>query len=45
MNEGGGLVQWVYLLVAGLFEVIWAVGMKLSHGFSDIVVDHVCRFV
>lgn len=36
MNEGGGLVQWFYLLVAGLFEVIWAVGMKLSHGFSEV---------
>lgn len=25
---------WVYLTIAGLFEVFWAAMMKLSHGFS-----------
>lgn len=27
-------MAWVYLLVAGLLEVVWAVSMKLSHGFT-----------
>jgi quaternary ammonium compound-resistance protein SugE len=25
---------WTYLLLAGLFEVAWAVGLKLSRGFT-----------
>jgi len=27
-------MAWVYLTVAGLFEVGWAIGLKYSHGFS-----------
>ncbi len=27
-------MSWVYLFLAGIFEMCWAVGMKLSHGFS-----------
>jgi quaternary ammonium compound-resistance protein SugE len=27
-------LSWIYLLLAGLLEVCWAVGMKLSKGFS-----------
>ena len=27
-------MAWCYLFLAGLFETCWAVGMKLSHGFS-----------
>jgi quaternary ammonium compound-resistance protein SugE len=27
-------MAWVYLLLAGLFEVGWAVGLKVSHGFT-----------
>lgn len=27
-------MSWVYLLVAGLFEVVWAISMKLSMGFT-----------
>ncbi len=30
-------MHWLYLFVAGLFEVSWAVGLKLTHGFSLIV--------
>lgn len=29
-------MAWVYLFLAGLFEMCWAVGMKLSHGFSHL---------
>ena len=27
-------MAWIYLSLAGLFEVVWAVAMKLSHGFT-----------
>jgi len=27
-------MQWIYLLIAGAFEVTWAVALKMSHGFS-----------
>lgn len=30
-------MQWVFLLVAGFFEIVWAVGLKLSENFSKIV--------
>jgi quaternary ammonium compound-resistance protein SugE len=29
-------VTWVVLLVAGLFETIWALALKESHGFSRL---------
>jgi quaternary ammonium compound-resistance protein SugE len=27
-------MEWIYLVVAGLFEVGWAIGLKYSEGFS-----------
>ncbi|HEY1077007.1 MAG TPA: multidrug efflux SMR transporter [Fontimonas sp.] len=27
-------MSWVYLFLAGLFEIGWALGLKLSEGFS-----------
>lgn len=27
-------MSWVYLLLAGLLEVAWAIGLKLSDGFT-----------
>ena len=30
-------MAWVYLLVAGILEVVWAYAMKLSDGFSKPV--------
>jgi quaternary ammonium compound-resistance protein SugE len=27
---------WIYLVVAGLFEVVWAVGLKSTHGFTRL---------
>ncbi|KTE20109.1 multidrug transporter [Sphingopyxis sp. H050] len=27
-------MAWVYLLIAGVFEIVWAYSMKLSEGFS-----------
>lgn len=32
-------MNWIYLLIAGLFEVAWAVGMKLSDGFSNLTIS------
>ncbi|GAB5056987.1 SugE family quaternary ammonium compound efflux SMR transporter [Companilactobacillus alimentarius] len=30
------IMSWIYLIIAGLFEVVWSTTMKLSHGFSKI---------
>ena len=30
-------MAWVYLIVAGLFEIAWAVGLKYTDGFSRLV--------
>jgi quaternary ammonium compound-resistance protein SugE len=30
-------MAWVYLLVAGLLEVVWAVGLKYTEGFTRLV--------
>jgi len=29
-------MTWIYLLLGGLFEVVWASTMKLSNGFSQL---------
>ena len=30
-------MPWVYLLVAGVLEIVWAYTMKQSHGFSRLL--------
>ncbi len=30
-------MHWIYLFVAGLFEISWAIGLKFSHGFTQII--------
>ncbi|MBN9442782.1 MAG: quaternary ammonium compound efflux SMR transporter SugE [Bosea sp.] len=30
-------MAWLYLFVAGLFEVGWAIGLKYTHGFSRLL--------
>ena len=30
-------MHWIYLFIAGLFEISWAVGLKYSHGFTQII--------
>lgn len=32
-------MQWIYLLIAGFFEVAWAIGLKLSNGFSNLIIS------
>lgn len=27
-------MAWIYLVIAGLFEIVWAVGIKYTEGFS-----------
>jgi len=30
-------MAWVYLIVAGLFEIVWAIGLKYAEGFTRLV--------
>ncbi len=30
-------MAWFYLLIAGLFEIAWAIGLKYTDGFSRLV--------
>lgn len=30
-------MQWIYLIIAGLFETFWATTLKLSNGFSNLI--------
>ena len=30
-------MAWIYLFIAGLFEVAWAIGLKYTEGFSRLV--------
>ncbi len=30
-------MKWIFLIIAGLLEMAWAVGLKYSHGFTKLV--------
>jgi quaternary ammonium compound-resistance protein SugE len=30
-------MSWTYLIIAGLLEIIWAIGLKYTEGFSKLV--------
>ena len=30
-------MKWIYLLIAGILEITWAVAMKMSNGFTVLV--------
>jgi quaternary ammonium compound-resistance protein SugE len=30
-------MSWVYLFVAGLFEIGWAIGLKYTNGFTKLI--------
>ncbi|OCT16130.1 hypothetical protein A8709_01395 [Paenibacillus pectinilyticus] len=30
-------MAWLYLVIAGVFEVVWAISLKFSHGFTRLV--------
>jgi quaternary ammonium compound-resistance protein SugE len=29
-------MAWTFLVVAGLLEIVWAIGLKFSHGFTRL---------
>ena len=33
---GKGVMNWIWLCIAGILEIFWAVGMKYSHGFTRL---------
>ena len=35
-------MNWLLLIVAGLFEVVWATALKMSNGFRNPLADVVC---
>jgi quaternary ammonium compound-resistance protein SugE len=35
-TRGEGAMAWIYLVVAGVFEVGWAIGLKYTEGFSRL---------
>ena len=37
-------MNWLVLFIAGIFEVIWAIGLKYSHGFSRLLPSAVTAF-
>lgn len=30
-------MKWIFLLIAGMLEISWAVSLKFTHGFSRVV--------
>lgn len=30
-------MNWLILFIAGIFEISWAIGLKFSHGFTQII--------
>lgn len=37
-------MAWVYLVVAGLFEITWAIGLKYADGFTRLVPSAITVF-
>ena len=35
-------MNWLILLAAGVFEVVWATALKMSNGFANVKADIVC---
>lgn len=30
-------MAWIILIIAGLLEVVWAIGLKYTHGFTRLI--------
>ncbi|MDQ0247742.1 quaternary ammonium compound-resistance protein SugE [Bacillus fengqiuensis] len=30
-------MAWVYIIMAGLLEIVWVIGLKYSHGFTEMI--------
>ena len=39
-----GVMAWMMLILAGIFEVVWAYSMKLSDGFSKLTPSIITLF-
>ncbi|HEU0070004.1 MAG TPA: quaternary ammonium compound efflux SMR transporter SugE [Alphaproteobacteria bacterium] len=37
MSPATPLLAWAFLLLAGLFEIVWAIGLKYTDGFTRLV--------
>ena len=37
-------MAWLYLVLAGVFEVVWATAMKESHGFTRVIPSAITIF-
>jgi quaternary ammonium compound-resistance protein SugE len=31
------LMTWIYIWIAGLLEIVWTIGLKYSHGFTNLI--------
>ena len=41
-------MEWIHLFIAGIFEISWAIGLKYSHGFTQIrpsVITVICMIL
>ncbi|MCD6050582.1 MAG: quaternary ammonium compound-resistance protein SugE [Verrucomicrobia bacterium] len=36
VRTGGKIMAWVYLIIAGLLEIGWAIGLKYTDGFTRL---------
>lgn len=39
INQNPVLMAWIYLLIAGMFEICWAVGLEHMSGFNDNILS------
>lgn len=30
-------MAWIYIIMAGILEIVWVIGLKYSHGFTEII--------
>ncbi|WCN39279.1 DMT family transporter [Aneurinibacillus uraniidurans] len=30
-------MAWIYIMIAGLLEIVWVIGLKYSHGFTELI--------
>lgn len=37
LGKGTISMAWIYLLIAGLTEIVWAIGLKEAHGFTVLL--------
>lgn len=37
-------MNWAILIIAGVFEVVWAVGLKYTHGFTRLLPSGITAF-